>query len=555
MTSQVSQPTGAATAADAAPASEHTRAAAGGILPWVGLGLVGLGAALVFWVFDALPFQDLPAHAGLIAMRHRFADSAFEQRFFVLAPHIGPYSLFRFLGEVFVRVIGPVGAVRAIATLPVVATPLALLFARRTLHGDRSPIAGFFGVAMAFGLMTLLGFASYLLGVAVMLVGLTLWLDLLARADAAPHAKATRRREILMAVFAPLMFVGHGHAFVLFLVLAGVSCLVAGDRRARLLRLRALVPAVGLAAYVAWLERGTTTPSGSVAVVAKGGAMVPHFQGGADKLSLLFTPTLLTRSGVDIVAGIALWALLIGASITTIRALRAPALASGLSGGVAAAEADARSRAHSRSLYAGALVISLLFLALPHAIGWFGFVDGRLVPIVLYLAILGFRRESLGRFGRVLDRGAPAIATTMVLVALGASYRFQDEARGFHEILAEVPREARLLNLPLDPNSATFTAHPFIHYDKLVLAERPIVVSDIWFHQGSALYPTPQNPALRLPDSYSESDLHVIDWPAYKLQDWDYVLVRTRPEGSAPPPPAALELADHRGGWWLYRRR
>jgi hypothetical protein len=84
-------------------------------------------------------------------------------------------------------------------------------------------------------------------------------------------------------------------------------------------------------------------------------------------------------------------------------------------------------------------------------------------------------------------------------------------------VLSLVPAEARLLNLPLQPNSEIFTAHPFIHYDKLVLAERPVVVSDIWFHQGSALYPTRENPALRLPSTYSESNLRFIDWPAYDL--------------------------------------
>jgi hypothetical protein len=296
---------------------------------------------------------------------------------------------------------------------------------------------------------------------------------------------------------------------------------------------------------VAWLERGATTPTGSVAVSQ--GGLEPHFQGPLDKLSLLVTPTLLTRTGIDIVAGLALWVIVVAAAIATVRSLRKPSPTDG---------AEQAGRAHSRALYAGAIVLGVIFLAAPHAIGWFGFVDGRLVPILLYLLILGFRRTALGPTLRAaLDKGAPALATVMIAIALFASYRFQSEARGWREVLGAVPTEARLLNLPLDPNSNTFTAHPFIHYDKLVLADRPIVVSDIWFHQGSALYPTRANPALRLPPTYSESDLHVIDWPAYKLEDWDYVLIRTRPDASAPQTPEALNLAEHRGGWWLFKRR
>ena len=80
-------------------------------------------------------------------------------------------------------------------------------------------------------------------------------------------------------------------------------------------------------------------------------------------------------------------------------------------------------------------------------------------------------------------------------------------------------------------------------------------MSDVWFHQGSALYPTADNPALRLPSSYSESDLRVIDWPSYHLEDWDYVLVRTRPSAASPHTPSRLELVEHRGGWWLFRRK
>lgn len=527
-----------------------TGSARGGTRPrraaWVGLGAVVVAAVAVFWAFEALPFQDLPAHAGLIAMRHRFESSPFEQRFYVLAPHIGPYSLFRFLGEMFVRVGGPLFAVRALATLPVVATPLAMLFARRRLFGERSPVYGFLGVTLSFGIMTLLGFASYLLGVAVMLVALTLWLELLVAADDVSGGVAAPlwRRELVMSVVALLLFVAHGHAFVIFLYCAGIAAIATGHREARLLRIRSLVPALLLAGWVAWIERGATIPPGSV---ARAQEIVPRFEGLTDKLGLLVTATLMTRTGIDFAVGVLLLAFTSASAIMVGRTLGARA------GRGAEAPVEVR---HCRALYASAAATFVAFLALPHSVGWFGFVDGRLVPVALMLALLGIRRSALPRsLALALRFGPPLFAATLSALALVASYRFQSEARGYEEVLARVPAGTRLLNLPLDPNSDAFTAHPFIHYDKLALAERPLVVSDIWFHQGSALYPTPENPVLRLPSTYRESDLKSIDWPLYRLDDWDYVLVRTRPHAAAPHAPAELALEAHRGGWWLYRRR
>ena len=529
--------TGLSVSPRSAPASGASQSSARAA--WLGLGVVGVLACLVFWVFEALPFQDLPAHAGLIAMRHRYVESAFESRYFVLAPHIGPYSLFRFLGEAFVRVVGPLGAVRALATLPVIATPLAMLFARRRLMKDASPLYGYLGLTLSFGFMTLMGFASYLLGVAVMLVGLVMWLQLMIAAD--DDAPDLRKRELLMAAFAPAIFVAHGHAFMLFLLCAGIAAVCLGFRSARLLRVRALLPALALAGYVAWLERGSTTPAGSVPVIPP---LVPVFQGPYAKFELLVTPTLMTRSGIDFVIGVALWAFAIACTVYTVRSLGKQ------TGRLMSAEAR-----HSRALYASAAALFALFLALPHAVGWFGFVDGRLLPIVLMLTLLAARRESFPRgFRRITDVGVPASAAALATVALVASYFFQQEARGYREVLARVPAESTLLNLPLDPNSEYFTAHPFIHYDKLVLADRPVVVSDVWFHQGSALYPKASNPALRLPASYSESDLKFIEWPAYHLEDWEFVLIRTRPHATQPVTPDSLTLADHQGGWWLFKR-
>jgi hypothetical protein len=523
-------------------ATAKPRAAIGG---WVGLGVLTVLAVALFWAFAALPFMDLPAHAGLIALRHRFTESAFEQRYFVLEPHIGPYSLFRFLGEAFVRVIGPVGAVRGLATLPVLATPLALLFARRTLFGDRTPTYGYVGLLLSFGFMTLLGFASYLLGVAVMLGGLVLWLRLSAIADQDDaDPRASRRATLAMIAYAPLVFVAHGHAFLLFLLLAATTCVVGRRPLARLRKTWTLLPAIALAAYVAWVQRGSAVPDGSVPLHNE---LNTQFQGVLDKLSLLATPTLMTRSGIDLAIGVFLWVFAIAATVATVRDRRARARAAASS--VTAADRD------RSALFAGALVVSLIFLVLPHSVGWFGFVDGRLVPVVLALLLLAIDPQTLGRAVRAVhDRGLPLAAYALVTVALVASYRFQDEATGWREVLGRVPARASLLNLPLDPNSDVFTAHPFVHYDKLVLAEKDIVVSDVWFHQGTALYPTSDNPALRLPDSYSESNLKAIDWPAYQLEDWDYVLIRTRKDAPAPQVPDRLALDEHKGGWWLFRR-
>jgi hypothetical protein len=272
-----------------------------------------------------------------------------------------------------------------------------------------------------------------------------------------------------------------------------------------------------------------------------------------DKLSLLITPTLITRTGLDAAVGLFVWTVIVAGVVTTARSLRASALPAE---GVSASEAiaDLASRAHSKALLASIAVLSAAFLVLPHSIGWFGFVDGRLVPLLLLIGLMAIRRAALGRvLGAAFEKGAPVAACCMVIIALGASQLFQSEAAGWHEILDAVPPNARLLNLPLDPNSSIFTAHPFVHYDKLVLTDRAAVVSDVWFHQGSAIYPTAENPALRLPSSYSDSDLRFIDWPAYRLADWDYVLIRTRPSAAEPPVPRELALAVHRGGWWLYR--
>jgi hypothetical protein len=502
-------------------------------------GLIAAGAA-VFWAFDALPFQDLPAHAGLMALRHRLPHSPFEQRFLVLSPHLGPYSFFRAAGDGLLGPLGPVGAVRALMTLPVVAVPAALGWARHRLHGDGAIAAALTGLCLTFGFMTVLGFASYLLGLAALVVACALWLeamDLAGRPDQPDPRLLAGDAAIAVAALAVLLL--HGYAFAVFVGLAVVVTLAAGVTPKRILRLRALVPALALAAFMLWEDRARD-PAAAAPALAPG----PHFEGLVDKLGLLCTPTLMTRWGVDLLVGMLLGLVLGAALVVTVRR--------NVPRGGSVRSAPPRLRGAMGAL--AALVVA--FAALPRSIGWFGFIDGRLVPVILIVAALAVERSAIPRWlWTAWDVGAAVGAATLVAVAWVASYRFQSEATGWRDVVAAIPARSTLLNLPLDPDSDVFTGHPFVHYDKLAVAEKPVVVSDVWFHQGTALYPAPDHPALHLPPEYSESNLQRIDWPSYRLEDWDYVLVRTKPYAALAPVPGTLEPVLHRGGWWLFATR
>jgi hypothetical protein len=501
---------------------------------WVAAVATIAAAAGLFWAFGALPFQDLPAHAGLMALRARLASSPFEQRFFVLAPHLGPYSFFRATGDALVEPLGPVGAVRFLMTLPVVALPAALGWARHRLHGDGALAATSVGICLTLGFMTILGFASYLLGLAALVVAYALWLDPVD--DPNGPGFPSLAAECAAACAATAVLLVHGYAFGIFLALAGAASWAQGRSWRTLVRLRALVPATLLAAFMLAEDRA----QGSAPVPSAGMPPGAHFAGLWDKLGLLCTPTLMTRWGVDLALGLGLSGLLALAVVETVRG--APKRTGGRIDG-----------ARLRALLAGLAVLGAAFLALPRAVGWFGFVDGRLVPLFLILATLAVDTRSMSRWTRAAwDRATPVAAMALVAIAWAASFAFQAEAAGWREVVAAIPAEAFVLNLPLDPDSDVFTAHPFVHYDKLAVLAKAVVVSDVWFHQGTALYPTSEHPALRLPAEYSESNLQRIDWSCYHLQDWDYVLLRTKPRADRPRVPWTLELVVHAGGWWLF---
>jgi len=507
--------------------------------PWVLLIVLELGGICAFWVFDALPFVDLSGHAGVFALHKLLLKPGFEHRFFVFWPHLGEYSLFRFLGDTLTRWSNPVTAVRVLGTLPLVATPLAVLLARYRLYGDISPFFPTVGIILCFGYLTMMGLASYMLAIPLLLIVLAEWLRLMSAVDRCANTLAS---EVTVALLAMALFLTHGYAFFVFGFIAGVTAISAGSVVGRLWRLRDFLPATVLVSYSVWAERAANMPANIAPLPA---SFALYYDPILNKLGLILTPTLFSRTGVDLLIGVSVWIVVIG----------------GVSISNRATSQTRQSSAPDRRDYIRVLTVAcigtfLLFLVMPHSIGWFSFSDARLLPIVIFLGLLAIDTNAFSpKLRHIAVHWANVSAVATIGLFLWASHVFQSEASGYRQVFSAIPAYSRVLYLPLDSDSRIFVQHSFSRYDGLLLAEKPVLPSQTWFQSGTAIYPTAANPILRLPSEYVPASLHRVVWKDYRLHDWDYVVIRQNSDGRPPMTPRELICVDHYGSWWLFRNR
>jgi len=502
----------------------------GAVLPrvyWVIFVLLELGAIAVFWCFDAQPFMDFPGHAGVMALRQRYWGSLVLQRDYVVTLNLGGYPLYRLVSDGLAGLIGPVATMRAISTFPVVALPLAMHYARRRLYQDDSALFLFVTLVLSFGYMTQMGLTPFLVAFPVVIWALTDWLIYLEKCSTGPVAL---RREAGVAALVLMVGVMHAYAFA---VLSVIMLMTAASRRPLwryLICLRVLAPALFFVLFTAWLAKSTNLPPQAVAQVVPFGAIYGSL---LDKLGLLITPFLATRTGIDAAIGVAIWAAAVTGMVATLRR---------------------KSSSIAVPLRNACIALMVGFAVLPHRVRSFDFVDSRLLPIILLAAFMAIDGKAITpRWRRHTTMAAATAATTVVGLQLFAMQTFQGEAAGFHAVVGQMPAGRRMLYLPVQADSRIFISHPFVHYDKLAFVERGVLPSQFHFHHASGIFPTRNNPILRLPHDYVESDLKSIAWPHYDLAEWDFVMIRTFPDAPAPAVPEALALMDHRGGWWLYR--
>ena len=489
--------------------------------------------AAPYLLLDYPPYQDFPGHVAMLAIRERLSGSAFLQQYFQRGSCWGPYGAFLGLGHALAPLLGPEGALRVVGALANCSVACAVVLARRWVHVEPWRGAGFLALCLSLGFITAQGLISFLFGLAVFALAFCRWVTILTGAQ-----PPSRRLEWQMVGLALATFFAHGFAFLLLLLCMGLTVAIERPGWPRLGRARAVLPALVLMVLVYLRDRGLYPPDGSGGLV--------EFRPLWAKLQMLFLPTTFSRLGIDVAVAAIMWLLLGRAVIGTLTGRGREA--------VPGESADPQRSARVLMARTAVLLFALALLA-PKRFDFFGSLDIRLASSAILVAILAIAPcPRQPRLALALRTGPPVLAVAMVSTLLVAWLVFQREAGSAEPVMRQIPDHARVLYLPVQPYSRVWAAMPFFHFEKRLLFDRDVLVSNVWLHQGTALRPTRLGlgPLTVTPLATADGE---VPWASYDVRPWDYVLVRNaRPEAPRAAPPQ-LVLLSSGGGMHLYRNR
>ncbi|MGK4006074.1 hypothetical protein WMF31_25875 [Sorangium sp. So ce1036] len=494
--------------------------------------LLAAAAVVPIWRVRFLPLLDLPNHLAAVHIWHNFdAPWARAKEFYELSLTPAPYGAYHILTHVIAHGVGLEDANRIVLSSYVLAIPAAALgWALRT---RRSPWLSILTFPLAFSLSWACGFLPFLVGVALLLLGVVA-LD-------AQLERPSRARAAAVA----LLSVGCGlsHPLILFAYYVCVAALMLchAPRWSRIAR--ALPPFVPAVALLVWQLVAFESPM----VDLRSG---PRFQGAwvpwHEMLRSFPEYTLDSVSG-DLDTQL-FWVLLATASLLLLGELarRSRARANGAPAG------SLLDRLHDhRSLVLFAAMVVCYFLVplhLARPFDWW-FVSGRFAPFICFFGSLALTAPLRG-LSRLLM--APAAAAALVLpLHLSEKYeRFDERLRPFARMVERIPPGAEVLFLTLPPRTdESLIIEGTNHFSSWVQIMRGGFSADGWHNVG---FPFRLKRSLPAPPpnrgEWFNPDVHGV---AY-----DYVIIRNerpdRPMFTAAH--AAWRRIDQEGAFTMYER-
>ena len=407
------------------PRTEESRRA-----EWL-LAAITLASVLPLFAPRHLPFTDLPEHVAVVSALAHWSDPTWRvAEHYVIAFPRTPYVLFHFLAGGLTMVLGDAElVVRLLLALAGIALPLAVRRLLRAMDVDER--LALFAPLVFWNRALAIGFLPFVVSVPVLLLGIAL---------AVENGKdPTTKRRVALAVLGFALFYLHVSSFILFATTAvALTIHLRGPRRAWR-EIPWLVP--GALAALGWIALG--------GIAIHGGRFLEAREVGYENpASTLFSFPLwahdIWRSHVDEACAIVWWLAIVLLAIVSMRS----------------AAGTARDLV-TRLLPLGCVL--LVYFLTPHQAGVGVFLNVRLAPLIA-LAALPVLRPSRGP----ATNAALAAAAFSALVMSGYSawkMRVADDAElgRIDEVLARIPRGARVIGLNFDLESAHVQFSPWIY--------------------------------------------------------------------------------------------
>lgn len=388
-------------------------------LLWLVTALVVAPLCLPGW----MPFCDLPEHAASMGSIAHWNDPGYRvSEHFQMGWTTSQYLLLHILGGLLTKLTGSLDVTLRIILIGLaVAWVQSLRFMLKSFGGD-SRLA-ILGALLFWNRALVLGFLPYIASLPLLFLTLGLF--------------ASRAKNVVLAICAILVFYTHASAFTLLGAIVVSIALVESGLRDGIKRVLWMIPA-GVFATL-WILRGRFAMHGTnIHDGSEIGSMNPF---RALKVMALWSHDIWT-SHTDDVIGIAFWLAFLVLVATQQKALQKLGLRKGL-------------------LPVVPLLVGLaVYLVTPFRVGTGLLLNVRMAPVLAAFALLALRPRE-GWIGRAPILAGALLALVQCVDNVQHVRHFQRDVDGVPELLAQMPRGAKLISLNFsgfDPNEVHFPA-------------------------------------------------------------------------------------------------
>ena len=450
--------------------------------------IVVLAAPCLFLAY--LPMTDLPQHAAVMSILKNLGDPAFDfDAYYETTPDRSLYFFTYGIALAFAKIVPLEIAVRIVVFLSAIAYPLGVLAVLRAT--GRPGALALLSLPLMYSRTFFWGFANFNLALGMALIAVALL----------ERGVRGVRGEVALAALCIALVLTHTYGIA---ILFGYACLwlVVGDRRALLARLPALSPLV--LGALAWFLLGHD-------VEGRGGI---RFLSLADRV----------RHFEDsLIGSYPNWS----DEILVVAMLGAIAFF--------AARTFPWNRARWRelgrcerifALYSG-LNLALYFALPTHLPSWHHIHFRHALLAVAFLPLIAQAPDGPGA-----RKAAIALLTTLTLLTFAIHWshliRFDREARGFDDVIAELPDTPKVYFLNWDQEGTVTETHAYHHFHAYIQARRGGLISfsfpELFWNIPVRVHENAGIPRLNVG---SEWNARLFDYD--EVGDlYDYMLVRKR---------------------------